>query len=75
MLKQDRSIVFDKVVDEIMSFPPPYESVGWPIGLEHFIRDLVIRSANATINSVYSEKELEEKAETILLDSSTDSIK
>jgi hypothetical protein len=75
MLKNDRHITEDKVRNEIYSYPLPYQAVGWPLELQDFIREVAYAAARSIIENIYTEKELEQKVEDILLSSSTDSIK
>jgi len=75
MLKSDRYVIETKVKDEVYSYPLPYTSVGWPPEIQDFVREVAFAAAKSIIENIYSEKELEEKVENILLSSSTDSIK
>ncbi len=50
------------------NFSVPPEAVGWPTGLIEYVRRISLMMAYEILNSVYTEQELEQKAEDIILD-------
>lgn len=55
------------VRSSVEAYPPPCEAVGWPPGIQDFIRQVAYAAAMEIVDNIYSEKELEDKAERIIL--------
>lgn len=51
---------------------PPY-SAGWPPGLAEFVRRVAIATATSVVDAIYTEEELNEKVDGILLTDETES--
>jgi hypothetical protein len=46
----------------------PYEAAGWPPAMLEHVKTIVHNTAVAIVESIYTEEELDKKAEDILLD-------
>jgi hypothetical protein len=60
-------MVDNMVKNSINAYPPPYEAVGWPPGIQDFIRQVAHAAAMEIIENIYTQLELEDKAERIIL--------
>lgn len=69
MLKNERFVLHSKIRNEIESYPLPYQSVGWPAGIQEFIREVAFAAAMSVIDEIYTQSELDEKVDKILLNS------
>jgi hypothetical protein len=71
MLKKNRYDLQADIVSAINGAYKPYEAIGWPPGLENYIRSVAEMTALAIINSIYTEGELDEQMDKILLTDKT----
>lgn len=69
MLK-DRDEAISKVSSIIWNSYTPHEAIGWPPAMLDHIKTIMHNTAIVIVESIYTEQELDNKAEGILLDQS-----
>lgn len=72
MLKGNRDNIANEIYNTVHNGYMPSESIGWPPQMEIYIKQMIIDVAEVIVNNIYDQKELEEKAENIILDDKTE---
>lgn len=72
MLRKSKESVADEISHAINYAYRPSEAIGWPPQMEEYIRQMIIDVAECIVNNIYTQQELEEKAENIILDKPED---
>jgi hypothetical protein len=67
MLK-DKDEAVNRIASVIWNSYTPHESAGWPPLMLDHIKSMMHNTAIAIVESIYTEQELDEKAEGIILD-------
>lgn len=67
MLKRNKSEMYDIVISATHNAIKPHEAIGWPPGLEQYIRNVAEQVGIAIVNEIYTEEELDARVDEILL--------
>ena len=68
MLKDDRNAIIAEIHAIVWNSLPPLEAAGWPPGLLEHIKTIIHNISIAIVDSIYTQKELDDKIESIILD-------